>query len=125
MATEPIKMDTLADIFKALSDETRLKIIALLLEREELCVCDFVGAFGLTQSKVSRHLRYLFNARLIEGRREGPWMNYRLSRHPSQQQRTVLAALGTAISDAQRNDLSNRLDAWLEQKGVPEQKTES
>jgi DNA-binding transcriptional ArsR family regulator len=66
-------VNNLADTFKALSDETRLEIMTLLLEREELCVCDFVETLGLTQSKVSRHLRYLYHAGLVEDRRDGLW----------------------------------------------------
>jgi ArsR family transcriptional regulator, arsenate/arsenite/antimonite-responsive transcriptional repressor len=46
---------------------------------EELCVCDIMGALGITQSKASRHLRYLFNAGLVTDRREGLWMYYRIS----------------------------------------------
>jgi ArsR family transcriptional regulator len=122
MASEITKMNTLADIFKALSDETRLKIIALLLDQKELCVCDFVGALSLTQSKVSRHLRYLFNAGLIEGRREGPWMHYRLSRHPSLVQQTIIVALETTIANDQRTALNRSLENWLRRKAATERK---
>ena len=86
-------MDTLSDTFKALSDETRLQIMTLLLERDELCVCDFVGSLGLTQSKVSRHLRYLYNAGLVQDRREGLWMHYRISPHLKPEQAIIVAAL--------------------------------
>jgi ArsR family transcriptional regulator, arsenate/arsenite/antimonite-responsive transcriptional repressor len=118
MVNETVKMAALADTFKALSDETRLQIIALLLEREELCVCDIVGALDLTQSKVSRHLRYLFNAGLVEGQREGPWMHYRVSRHLSPDQKTVIAALTDAIGDDQRAASAQRLDQWFLRKNT-------
>ncbi len=71
-------MKQLARIFKALSDETRLRILALL-SNGELCVCDLMAALDLPQSTVSRHLAYLRNAGLIDDRRNGVWMFYRLA----------------------------------------------
>jgi hypothetical protein len=52
-------MRTLSRIFKALSDETRLAIMALVLRHGHLCVCEVEQILGITQSKASRHLRYL------------------------------------------------------------------
>jgi ArsR family transcriptional regulator len=106
----------LRDTFKALSDETRLQIMTLLLEQEELCVCDFVGALGQTQSKVSRHLRYLYNAGLVEDRREGLWMHYRISTQLDPEQATVLAALSQAVGDEQKRELRAALEQWFAQK---------
>jgi ArsR family transcriptional regulator, arsenate/arsenite/antimonite-responsive transcriptional repressor len=106
----------LRDTFKALSDETRLQIMTLLLEQEELCVCDFVGALGQTQSKVSRHLRYLYNAGLVEDRREGLWMHYRISTKLDPEQATVLAALSQAVGDGQKRELRAALEQWFAQK---------
>lgn len=65
-----------ANIFKALSDETRLRIY-LLLGQGELCVCHIQAALGTTQTKVSRHLGVLRNAGLVTSRRDGLWMYYR------------------------------------------------
>lgn len=109
-------MKVLRDTFKALSDETRLQIMTLLLEQEELCVCDFVGALGQTQSKVSRHLRYLYNAGLVEDRREGLWMHYRISTQLDPEQATVLAALSQAVGDEQKRELRAALEQWFAQK---------
>lgn len=66
-------------IFKALADETRLRILSLLLAFGELCVCDIMAALQLPQSTVSRHLAYLKNAGWVYDRREGIWMYYSLS----------------------------------------------
>lgn len=66
-----------AQLFKALSDETRLRILALL-GAGELCVCDLMAVLELPQSTVSRHLATLRNAGLVEDRRQGVWMYYRL-----------------------------------------------
>ena len=65
------------DLFKALSDETRLKII-ILLHKRELCVCQIEAALGITQTKASRHLSILRRAGLLKARREGLWMYYTL-----------------------------------------------
>jgi len=67
-----------ARLFKALSDETRLRILALL-QGGELCVCDLMAVLELPQSTVSRHLATLRNAGLVEDRRQGVWMYYRLA----------------------------------------------
>lgn len=63
-------------LFKALADDTRLRIMALLLTERELCVCDIMAAVQLPQSTVSRHLAYLRNNGLVEDRRAGVWMYY-------------------------------------------------
>jgi ArsR family transcriptional regulator len=65
------------NILKALSDETRLRILKLL-EHGELCVCEIVAAFDMSQPKVSFHLGVLRAAGLLRDRKEGKWMHYRL-----------------------------------------------
>lgn len=67
----------LAVIFKALSDETRLRILKLL-EPGELCVCNIVSALGSTQPKVSFHLSALKEAGFLRDRKEGKWTHYRI-----------------------------------------------
>jgi ArsR family transcriptional regulator len=113
-------MDILSETFKALSDETRLRIMTLLLENDELCVCDLVGALGETQSKVSRHLRYLYHAGLVEDRREGLWMHYRISSDLAPAQRTIVAALTEAIGEEQKLELRHALDRWFAEKRAVE-----
>jgi len=71
-------MKTTAKLFKALSDETRLRILSLLTAGE-LCVCDLMEVLQLPQSTVSRHLAYLRNTGLVDDRRQGVWMYYRLT----------------------------------------------
>ena len=106
-------MNTLCDTFKALSDETRLQILTLLLENEELCVCDFVGALGETQSKVSRHLRYLYHAGLVKDRREGLWMHYRVSPDVTAEQATILAAFSEVVGEERKQALREALERWM------------
>jgi ArsR family transcriptional regulator len=109
-------MDILRDTFKALADETRLQIMVLLLENDELCVCDFVGALAQTQSKVSRHLRYLYNTGLVKDRREGLWMHYRMSPALTPAQRVIVDALAQAVAEDQKRDLREALARWLGSK---------
>lgn len=66
-----------AQMYKALGDETRLRILSLLC-RGELCVCDIMEVLGLPQSTVSRHLAYLKNSGWATGTRRGRWMYYQL-----------------------------------------------
>jgi ArsR family transcriptional regulator len=68
-------------LFKVLSDDTRLAIIMLLRESGELCVCDICGATSESQPKISRHMAILRDADLVLDRREGKWVYYRLSPH--------------------------------------------
>ncbi len=64
-----------AQMFKALGDETRLRILGLL-NHGELCVCDIMEVLRLPQSTASRHLAYLKNAGWVTGTRRGKWMYY-------------------------------------------------
>ena len=70
-------MQNLYNLFKALSDETRLRILKLL-ERGEICVCDIVTALDMSQPKVSFHLNVLKEAGFIKDRKDGRWIHYRL-----------------------------------------------
>jgi ArsR family transcriptional regulator len=67
----------LALFFAALSDQTRLRLLNLMNGRE-VCVCYFVEILGQGQPKISRHLAYLRRAGIVEARREGKWMHYRI-----------------------------------------------
>ena len=65
-------------LFKALSDGTRLRMLLLLLNNGELCVCDIMESLQIPQSTASRHLALLRSAGLVEGERHGTWMYYRV-----------------------------------------------
>jgi len=71
-------MNDLVMIFKALSDETRLRIVKLL-EQGELCVCDITAALDMVQPKVSFHLSTLKEAGFIKDRKQGKWIHYSLN----------------------------------------------
>lgn len=71
-------MNQYAHLYKALADETRLRILALLLAEGELCVCDIIAALKLPQSTVSRHLAILRKTGWVDDRRCGLWIYYSL-----------------------------------------------
>ena len=107
-----------ARFFKSLSDETRLKILWLLSGTEELCVCDIIDVLRITQSKASRHLRYLYHLGWVTDRRDGVWMNYRLSVAPGSPEDKQLKLLGDILSfRPEAQALRDRLEHWLAAKG--------
>jgi len=78
---------------KALGDPARVKILKIL-EIKEMCVCEVQAVLGLAQSTVSKHLKVLEEAGLVEWRRVGPWVNYCLAQQdesPAGRQLTLLA----------------------------------
>ncbi len=95
MAKQLVQM---GGLFKALADETRLRILGLLLTGE-VCVCDIHESLKIPQPKASRHLAYLRRARLVETRREGLWIHYRMG--------TFTDPVLTAITDAVRHALTH------------------
>lgn len=68
----------MVDIFKALSEESRLRILALLLEKE-LCVCEIEFYLNMTQSNVSRHLTVLKKSGILDSYKKAQWAYYRIS----------------------------------------------
>jgi ArsR family transcriptional regulator, arsenate/arsenite/antimonite-responsive transcriptional repressor len=95
MAKPITDMETL---FKALADATRLRILGLLLTGE-ICVCDIHESLKIPQPKTSRHLAYLRRTGLVESRREGLWIHYRLG--------TLADPVLAAIMDAVRHALAH------------------
>jgi ArsR family transcriptional regulator len=75
--------------FAALADRTRLRLINLMA-LDEICVCFFVEVLGTNQPKISRHLAYLRRAGLVEARRDGKWMHYRLAEPADERAARVL-----------------------------------
>jgi ArsR family transcriptional regulator len=82
-------------LFKALADATRLRILGLLLTGE-VCVCHIHESLKIPQPKASRHLSYLRRAGLVDARRDGLWVHYRLATLSD----PVAAALGDAVRHA-------------------------
>jgi len=95
-------MRELIEIFKALSDPNRLRMVRMLMEGE-LCVCELENILGISQSNISHQLRILRGAGLVKDRREGKWVFYSLEDNP------YLKVLSPAIRD------------WMEGKEVTKQ----
>ena len=90
------KLATLETIFKALADQTRLRIIGLLLSGE-ICVCHIHESLGLPQPTVSRHLAYLRNAGLVVSHKDGLWVHYQMADLSDPVMKTLLDAVAHAL----------------------------
>jgi ArsR family transcriptional regulator len=99
------------DLFKALADATRLRILGLLLTGE-VCVCDIHESLKIPQPKASRHLAYLRRAGLVDTRREGLWIHYRLGKLAD----PVLNAIVDAVRHALTHTETVQRDAERLQK---------
>jgi ArsR family transcriptional regulator len=114
---EVVPMKDVAGFFKALSDEARVRIVWLLQNHRELCVCDVMAALGITQSKASRHLIALRHAGLVTDRREGTWSHYALVRPAGGLERAVLDAMRRSLGDhTGAAQALEGLRAWLSAK---------
>ncbi|MDX1451305.1 MAG: metalloregulator ArsR/SmtB family transcription factor [Oleiphilaceae bacterium] len=71
-----MNIQALAQQFKTWSDPVRLRILACLIAREEVCVCDLIDVLQLPQSVVSRHLAYLRKHEMVASERRGTWQYY-------------------------------------------------
>jgi len=107
-------MNNVLNIFKALSDETRLRILKLL-ENGELCVCDIVAALDMIQPKVSFHLGVLKDAGLIKDRRQGKWVHYSIDDSDIFKRFLLLSTLERISAESVMED-SKRLKAFLKEK---------
>ncbi len=109
-------MDDLVDVFKALSDETRLRILKLL-EQGELCVCDIMAALGMIQPKVSFHLGVLKEAGFIRDRKQGRWIHYSIDDSDMFKRFLVISVLERIPGDAVIGD-KKRLEGFLKSKAA-------
>lgn len=82
----------LEDLFAALADRTRLRLLNLMREGE-VCVCFFAEALGTNNPKISRHLAYLKRAGLVSARRDGKWMHYSLQKPADPNAREIFDSL--------------------------------
>ena len=92
----PYALARAAALFHALSDETRLAVLALLQDGER-CVCELQEPLGAQQSRLSFHLKVLKDAGLVSDRREGRWAYYQLDRETMREAATALASLGATV----------------------------
>ncbi len=112
----PALLREYTDLYKSLADETRLIILALLLRYGELCVCDIEAVLEISQSKASRHLRYLKHAGLLDDRREGVWVHYQIADPATPTAARVLEANRELIVSLPDEGLERRLAERLAAK---------
>jgi DNA-binding transcriptional ArsR family regulator len=107
-------MRDLMAVTKALADESRVRIL-LALEPAEICVCQIVELLQLAPSTVSKHMSILKQARLVESRKEGRWIFYRLDCEdgPVEAKEALALILRLTASDAQRREDAKRLKQIL------------
>ncbi len=103
------------NVLKALSDETRLRILNLLYD-QELCVCDIMEVLQITQTKASRHLGYMKNAGLVTDRKQAQWVHYSLIRHEDGKFIEALVENNLRADAAYQEDL-RRYAEWIKVKG--------
>ncbi|MFH0941695.1 MAG: metalloregulator ArsR/SmtB family transcription factor [Chloroflexota bacterium] len=106
----------LAARFKALSEPSRLDILALLLHHGEMCVCDVEAVLGISQSRASRHLTLLAQAGFVEGQRAGMWVHYRVVPAPDPLVASLIGVLAATFPPERLADISARLSAVREAK---------
>lgn len=100
-----LDVQPIARLFRALGDETRVRVVALLTHGE-LCVCHIETALGLSQPNVSRQMSVLKSAGVVMPRRDGNWIYYRLAPQPDPECRRVLSAIKAfAAQDKLHEDL--------------------
>jgi ArsR family transcriptional regulator len=90
------QLATMETVFQALGDQTRLRILGLLLTGE-VCVCHIHESLGVSQPKASRHLAYLRRSGLVQTRRQGLWVYYRLAESSDALIRTVREVVTHAL----------------------------
>ena len=115
-------MQDLLVVFKALSEETRLRILKLL-EGGERCVCDIVAALEMIQPKVSFHLGVLKEAGLIRDRKQGRWTHYRIDDSEMFRRFLLLSVLERITEDTAAKD-GKKLGDFLKSKGARGRNTE-
>jgi ArsR family transcriptional regulator len=110
-AGTPIRGDAgiggLETLFKALGDRTRLRILGLLIGGE-VCVCDIHESLRIPQPRASRHLAYLRRAGLVEARKKGLWVHYRLAPAADAAVGAILDAVGHGLRHAPAIDRDRR-----------------
>lgn len=89
---------SIALLFKALADRTRLRLINLI-GNDEVCVCFFVEVLKINQPKISRHLAYLRRAGVVSARREGKWIHYRIVEPPDPHAANIFREVRTWLAN--------------------------
>ncbi|WP_298141998.1 metalloregulator ArsR/SmtB family transcription factor [uncultured Acinetobacter sp.] len=95
-----------ADFFKCLSDQTRLDILKIILQRKNVCVCEITEILQLSQPKISRHLALLRNLLILLDERKGQWVYYRLNPDLPVWATSILEVLKDEVLNSPSSNLS-------------------
>jgi ArsR family transcriptional regulator len=88
-----------SEVFKALTDATRVRILGLLLSAGELCGCEVEATLGITQTRASRALTTLRRAGFVVDRRDGAWVHYSVTPRPTGLVKAVLSGMRSDLAD--------------------------
>ena len=102
-------MSDLSHLFKALSADFRLQVLAMMHRYGALCVCEVERFLGVSQSTASRHLRYLAAAGWVEARREEQWVYYRIANPRDDDHRLLLGTLQKLLQGIQIPNVGDEL----------------
>ncbi len=94
----PLDVRPASGLLKALADDTRLRVVALV-SRGELCVCHIASALDISQPSASQHLTVLRNAGVVDCRRKGSWVYYRMATEQGPVRGRILRAVLDGLTD--------------------------
>ena len=94
-------------VLKALSDETRLKIIDIL-SCGEMCACHILEEFSISQSTLSYHMKILSDSGIVDARRDGAWMRYTLNKERTDEVLDFITHITTEKNDCICNKIKNK-----------------
>lgn len=100
-------MRKLVKVFAALADETRIRILKVLWERD-CCVCEVMQSLGISQSRASRNLSILENAGFVRSSREGLWVVYSIDRDGNDYAMSLLQILNTCMGSEEMIELDKQ-----------------
>lgn len=98
-------MDSIS-FLKCLADSTRLRMLLLIQQESELCVCELVQALAFSQPKISRHLALLREAGVLNDRRQGQWIHYRLNENLPEWAKNIIDNAAQGYQDMLAIDIS-------------------
>lgn len=97
-----MNLKKITKILKALADESRIRIVALLKERDVLCVCEITEIIGLSQPTISSHLKKLQDAEIITYSKDGLWVNYNLNENMEKEAERLLGTVIRILGEDER-----------------------
>jgi len=97
-----INLKKITKILKALADESRIRIVALLKKRNGLCVCEITEIIGLSQPTISSHLKKLQDAEIITYSKDGLWVNYSLDENMEKEVKQLLDSMVQILGEDER-----------------------